>query len=206
MNINKIYRVPRKIRRYFYTYWNRFMFWSCGVQFGRNMRIVNKFYLQKGTSATISIGDNFEFTSGEAFNPLCRNIRGCMFVDQGANIQIGNDVGISSACLWAKDNIIIGNNVKIGGGSILIDTDAHSLDYIDRRNPDTDSANTKSHPITIEDDVLIGTGCIILKGVTIGARSIIGTGSVVTRPILADCIAVGNPARVIKHLNQQRND
>ncbi len=55
--------------------------------------------------------------------------------------------------------------------------------------------------IVIEDDVLIGMNSIILKGVHIGARSVIGAGSVVTKDIPADCIAAGNPARVIKIIN-----
>ena len=58
-----------------------------------------------------------------------------------------------------------------------------------------------SAPITIEDDVWIGAQCVILKGVTIGARSIIGAGSVVTKSISPDCIAAGNPCKIIKKLN-----
>lgn len=58
--------------------------------------------------------------------------------------------------------------------------------------------NCKSKPIVIEDDVLIGTGSYILKGVHIGARTVIGAGSVVTKDIPADCIAAGNPCKVIK--------
>ena len=56
--------------------------------------------------------------------------------------------------------------------------------------------------IIIEDDVLIGTNCIVLKGVRIGARSIIGAGSIVTKDIPSDCIAAGNPAIIIKNLKQ----
>ena len=58
----------------------------------------------------------------------------------------------------------------------------------------------KSAPIVIEDDVWVGAHSIILKGVTIGARSIIGAGSVVTKNIPPDCVAAGNPCRVIKSL------
>lgn len=57
-----------------------------------------------------------------------------------------------------------------------------------------------SAPIVVEDDVWVGAHSIILKGVTIGARSIIGAGSVVTKSIPADCVAAGNPCRVIKNL------
>lgn len=56
-------------------------------------------------------------------------------------------------------------------------------------------------PITVEDNVWIGGGCIILAGVTIGSGSVIGAGSVVTKSIPANCIAVGNPCKVIKWLN-----
>ena len=91
--------------------------------------------------------------------------------------------------------------LKSGGGSILIDTDAHSLDYQTRRNTDVDSRYARSAPIVIEDDVLIGTGCIVLKGVIIGARSVIGAGSVVTKSVPADCIAAGNPCKVIRKKN-----
>ena len=55
-------------------------------------------------------------------------------------------------------------------------------------------------PVTIEDDVWIGANCQILKGVTIGVRSVIGAGSVVTKSIPADCIAAGNPCKVIRRI------
>jgi acetyltransferase-like isoleucine patch superfamily enzyme len=124
-----------------------------------------------------------------------------------SEIEIGNDTGISSACLWAKQRIIIGNRVNIGGDSILMDTDAHNLDYRIRTSHEFIGKYTKdvytaaSSTIVIEDDVLIGTRCIILKGVTIGARSVIGSGSVVTKSIPADCIAAGNPCKVIRPIN-----
>lgn len=105
---------------------------------------------------------------------------------------------MSSTVLWAHKNITIGNYVKIGGNCILIDTDSHNKDYMIRRGQYTDWGIAE--PIVIEDDVFIGMNCIILKGVTIGARSIIAAGSVVTKSIPADCIAGGNPAKVIKSL------
>ena len=112
-----------------------------------------------------------------------------------------------SACLWANTSITIGNYVKIGGDCIIMDTDAHSLDYMVRRlrekNADgfgMDGLSAATAPIVIEDNVLIGTRCIILKGVTIGARSIIGSGSVVVKPIPADCLAAGNPCKILRYI------
>ena len=64
--------------------------------------------------------------------------------------------------------------------------------------------NKKDSPIKIEDDVLIGANSIILKGVTIGKRTIIGAGSVVTKSIPSDCVAAGNPCRVIKSLIEEK--
>ena len=57
---------------------------------------------------------------------------------------------------------------------------------------------TASKSVTIGDDCWLGGGVIVLPGVTIGARSIIGAGSVVTKDIPEDCVAVGNPCRIIK--------
>lgn len=208
LNIYKLPRFPRKLRKIYYKYWNRLIFKLNKVRFGKNMQVYNQFYLIKHPSANITIGNNFIFTSGEAFNPLCRNIRGSIYAYENSIINIGNNVGISSACLWAKEKIQIGNNVKIGGDCILMDTDAHSLDFrirnskrINAKGQTIDSILASSKPITIEDDVLIGTRCIILKGVTIGARSIIGSGSIVTKNIPHDCIAAGNPCKVIKQIN-----
>lgn len=102
---------------------------------------------------------------------------------------------MSSTRFWVHDTVAIGDNVKIGACVLITDTDAHPMDYMAHR---TSNEGTKSAPIVIEDDVWMGTHSIILKGVTIGARSIIGAGSVVTKNIPPNCVAGGNPCRVIK--------
>lgn len=189
----------RKFRYYYYLLFNRLSFQISGAKIGRHFKVHNKFYLFIGKNAELIIGDNFLFTSGESYNALARNIRGCIMLSNGARLIIGNNVGISSASIRVHKSITIGNNVKIGGDCILLDSDGHSLNYLDRRVDDIDQANKVDKDIVIEDDVLIGTRCIILKGVHIGARSVIGSGSVVTKDIPADCIAAGNPCKVIKY-------
>ncbi len=121
-------------------------------------------------------------------------------MNENGLLKIGCDVGISSAVIWVHESITIGNNVNVGANSILMDSDAHSLEYLDRRVLAKDVIAKKNKPIVIEDDVLIGVNCIILKGVTIGSHSVIGAGSVVVHSIPPDCIAAGNPAKVIKYL------
>jgi acetyltransferase-like isoleucine patch superfamily enzyme len=78
-----------------------------------------------------------------------------------------------------------------------MDNDVHQINYIERK---ANKGKVKSAPIVIEDDVWLGANVMVLKGVTIGARSIIGAGSVVTKSIPSDCIAAGTPAKVIKSL------
>lgn len=145
----------------------------------------------------ILIGNNFYFSSGDAVNPISSNLQGTIYLENGASLKIGNNVGMSSTRMWVHDSVTIGDNVKVGACVLITDTDAHPLDYLARR---TSNEGTKSAPIVIEDDVWVGAHSIILKGVTIGARSIIGAGSVVTKSIPAGCVAAGNPCKVIKKL------
>lgn len=186
------------------VYKNRLKFSLYGINYGRNMVIHGSVGLRLAHKACISIGNNFYYSSGKNLNPLCAEDRGYLCCNQGATLEIGDNVGASSSRIWAHRHIKIGNNVLLGGGTIIIDSDAHSLDWQARRNIATDLKSKKDAPIVIEDDVMIGMNCLILKGVTIGARSVIGAGSVVTQSIPADCIAAGNPARVIKCLKNNR--
>lgn len=202
----KILHIYPKLRGIFYRQYNKLLFWANGIQFGRGIKVYNKVYvLGKGK---VIIGDDFHFTSGDSINPICRNIRGAIYtVTPLSRIEIGNRVGISSACLWAKERITIGNDVNIGGDCLIMDNDAHPHDYIQRRAAFALEVGREEYqktiptaPIVIENDVWIGARCQILKGVHIGARSIIAAGSVVTKNIPADVIAGGNPCRVIKNL------
>lgn len=200
----KLYRLSSTLRQKIYPSINRLFFSCLGVRYGKNMIVLSRIYcVGKGK---ISIGDNFYFTSGDAANPISSNLRGAIFTDcPDARILIGDNVGMSSTQMWIHDSLTIGNNVNIGACVLIIDTDCHEMDYRVRNHSlppsGMDGQYVKSAPITIEDDVWIGAHSIILKGVTIGARSVIGAGSVVTKSIPADCIAAGNPCRVIRMMS-----
>ena len=196
----------QKCRSLLYTYYNRLWFKTIGIKYGKRMTVIDKVYvLGRGR---IKIGDDFLFTSGNCHNPISRNIRGAFLsLYPESIIEIGNRVGISSSCLWAKERITIGNDVNIGGDCLILDDDAHPQAFLERRKDFSKGVGEKvyrnkiqSAPVVIEDDVWIGARCIILKGVRIGARSIIAAGSVVTKDIPADCIAGGNPCKLIKPL------
>ena len=125
---------------------------------------------------------------------------GRMIVADSAKLEIGNDTGCSSVTICCFDSIKIGNNVKIGAGSLIMDTNFHSLDWRERRIESEMETNKKTAPIAIGDDVFIGARTRINKGVTIGERSIVAAGSVVVKDIPADEIWGGNPAKFIKKL------
>lgn len=115
----------------------------------------------------------------------------------GSNIQIGHHSYINfNVTMLDVGPIKIGDNVMIAPNARLY-TATHDEDALARRSWDV-----YGKAITIGDDVWIGGGAIICPGVTIGARSIIGAGAVVTRDIPADSVAVGNPARVIRQVKR----
>ena len=192
----KLLSIPTVLRIKLYPFINRMILRQKGVTFGKGLCIPGK-VTWTIMGGRISIGDNFYFSSGDGVNPIASNLRGAIYVEDGASLTIGNNVGMSSTRMWIHKGVTIGDNVKIGACVLMTDTDAHPMDYLARR---TSNEGTKSAPIVIEDDVWVGAHSIILKGVTIGARSVIGAGSVVTKSIPADCVAAGNPAKVIKML------
>ena len=116
------------------------------------------------------------------------------FCDYGVNIHLGANAFANANCVFLDcAEIRIGDNFQAGPGVQLL-TPEHPLDAIERRGKET------ARPIVIGDDVWIGGGAIVLAGVTIGDRSVIGAGSVVTRDVPSDVVVVGNPARVVKTL------
>ena len=115
----------------------------------------------------------------------------------GCNIRVRKDAKLILKTGYINHNCIIdcskfieiGDKVYIGENVIIRDSDNHSI---------LQSNHEMSKEIVIEDNVWIGDNVIILKGVKIGKGSVIGAGSIVTKDIPANCIAVGNPAKIIK--------
>lgn len=123
------------------------------------------------------------------------------FVDYGENIHIGSNVEINMNCVFLDCNrISIGNNSGIGPG-VHIYTVTHPINPGDRLPHDSQFWKSYPAPVTIGHNVWIGGGTIILPGVAIGDNSTIGAGSVVTKDIPANCLAVGNPCRIIRKIN-----
>lgn len=110
-----------------------------------------------------------------------------------SSLSIGKNVGISGAVISARSSIEIGDNVLIGSGALITDSDAHSIDPRFRHL----GSAIVTKPIRIENDVFIGARAIVLKGVTIGAGSVVGAGAVVSKSVPPGVIVAGNPARIV---------
>lgn len=156
-------------------------------------------YVMVARGGKFTIGKNFAMNNGIKGNPIGCYERCTFFVDRNAVLTIGENVGMSQAALICHKSITIGNNVKIGGGVCIYDTDFHSLDPEIRCSKE-DIKHRAEKPVTICDNVFIGAKSIILKGVTIGENSIIGAGSVVTKSVPANEIWAGNPAKFIRNI------
>lgn len=123
--------------------------------------------------------------------------------DYGKNIYLGNHVIINMNCTFVDNKkITVGDRVLIAP-NVQIYTAFHPVLPGERLLSDEDEEHstfftTLARPVEIGDRVWIGGGSIILPGVTIGKNCVIGAGSVVTRSIPENCVAVGNPCRVIR--------
>jgi acetyltransferase-like isoleucine patch superfamily enzyme len=151
-------------------------------------------------NAKMSIGHHFVINNGLLNNMIGRQ-QPCFFVvSKSGTLTIGNHVGISGTAIVCWNKITIEDNVKIGGGVVIYDTDFHSLDYRERTAIPEKFTNVKTNPVLIKKNAFIGAHTTILKGVTIGNNSIIGAGSVVTRNIPDNEIWAGNPARFVRRV------
>jgi len=118
------------------------------------------------------------------------------YCDYGYNIEMGENFYANVNC-----TILDGAKVKFGDNVFVAPncgfyTAGHPLEA-EQRNKGLEYA----YPITVGNNVWIGAHCIVLPGVTIGDNTVIGAGSVVTKDIPANVVAVGNPCRVIENIN-----
>lgn len=168
-----------------------------GCTVGKNFRIDGRIYIWAQRKEAIYIGNNVKINSRFGSNLVgITNPTIFQCLDNGI-ISIGNNSGLSSVVLSSRSSITIGENAKIGGNVRIFDHNYHSLDFEKRRGTEC-AEDVKTSPVRIGDDVFVGTNAIILKGVTIGARSIIQAGAVVSRDVPSDEIWGGNPARYIR--------
>jgi carbonic anhydrase/acetyltransferase-like protein (isoleucine patch superfamily) len=116
----------------------------------------------------------------------------------GATIRIGARARLNGTELHADTSIDIGAD-SILGQAFVADTDAHSVRPDRRSNP---AAPVRSAPVVVEANVWVARAAAILPGVRIGEGSVVGYGSVVTSDVPARVVVAGNPAHVVRHLDE----
>ncbi|MGG3625220.1 acyltransferase [Bacillus gobiensis] len=171
------------------------------VHYGKKLTLKGIPIIFSKSGNNLSIGDNVTIISSFLSN-LVGLYQRTIIVTRvpDAEIYIGNNVGISGATIYARKRITIGDNTMIGGNTKIIDNDFHPVDPEVRRKTPNENMGIRS--IEIGENVFIGCNCLILKGTKIGDNAVIGAGSVVSGEIPANCVAAGNPAKVVRNLEK----
>jgi acetyltransferase-like isoleucine patch superfamily enzyme len=143
----------------------------------------------------LTLGDRVRVYTWSAFN-----------IEPTGVVEIGDDTTLVGAIFMCERRITIGRNVVVSYHVTIADSDFHPMDPDLRiqdaiaNSPQGDRRRRPgivARPVTIEDDVWIGIGSIILKGVHIGRAARVSAGSVVTRDVAAGARVAGNPARPV---------
>lgn len=143
------------------------------------------------------------------FNPLCRRknfiIEKTLHVDYGYNITHGENFIVNFDCVILDcAPITIGDNVMLAPG-VHIYAATHPLNARHRKLDDDLNYYELAFPVKIGNNVWIGGRAVICPGVIIGDNSVIGAGSVVIKDVPANVVVAGNPAKVIRHIDDERN-
>jgi acetyltransferase-like isoleucine patch superfamily enzyme len=166
-----------------------------GVELGPGCKFYGRVSFERQLGSSIRIGSHCSFRSGHISNRIGIN-RPCMIttLSAKAKIIIGDNVGMSGTTIGADESIVLADEVRCGANVTITDSDWHGL------QPDARRTRGPSAPVLIEENVWLGLNVVVLKGVTIGANTVVGAGSVVTRSLPANVIAGGLPAKVIRAL------
>ncbi|HHD2408603.1 TPA: DapH/DapD/GlmU-related protein [Clostridium perfringens] len=169
------------------------------VKFGKNLNLYGIPVIFKKKGSKLKIGNNCTIKSSFLSNLIGLNQRTIIVTRTSeANIEIGDNVGISGATIYARKGISIGDNTLIGGNVKILDNDFHPIEVKARNLDIKEKIITKE--IKIGRNCFIGANSLILKGVEIGEGSVVGAGSIVTGKFPPNVVIAGNPARVIKDI------
>jgi len=188
----------------------------------QNRRVENDWY-DGEVPSNVNFGDGFWLETAQVFRfckstqtpavtfgKFCSVYSGCSFAVKGkGRCTIGDYSLLNGAILMCEEEIVIGDYCLISWNVGIADSDFHPLDPQERKrdcvalNPYSEAKSRppiETRPVRIGNNVWIGMGAIILKGVTIGENSVIGAGAIVSHDVPANVVVAGNPAKIVKEL------
>jgi len=166
-----------------------------GVSWSSPPSLCGRPFVSRHEGSTIRLGQAVRIDSSRRNNPLGGD-KPCILrtMTSEARISLSDRVGLSSSTLVAGNSIEIGEDTILGAGCMILDNDFHvpgpHFTWL------TEYARNSS-PVRIGRGCFLGARSVVLKGVTLGDRVVIGAGSVVTRDVPSHSLAVGNPARIV---------
>lgn len=198
--MNLMTRIWLKILKEWWQFYVPIRLRGMGVVLGKDARFYGMPIVRMTKGSSIFLGDRVVLCSDSRFTDLGVNHPVVLrTLRPGAKIAIGNDCGISGGSICAAISVTIGNECLLGANVTIADTDFHAIKPAGRRfnaNP----ADIGTVPINIADNVFIGTGAVVLKGVSIGSNSVIGAMTTVNKNVQSNVVMAGAPARFVKEV------
>lgn len=198
------YKALREVTNIIYHKWSsihtKLIFNLNGIQYGNGIIASGIPYIHISRRGKVQIGNklslgNWAVTNASGLVGKCK-----LEVRNNATLTIGNNVGMTATTIICHKNIKIEDNVMIGVGTHIYDTNFHNIASFLRIDMHDPQNSVKSAPILLHKNVFIRAYSIILKGVTIGENSVVAAGSVVVKSIPPNQLWGGNPARFIKNI------
>ncbi|MBE3070630.1 MAG: acyltransferase [Planctomycetes bacterium] len=171
-----------------------------GFRVGRKTKARGRFCVVMYGEGEITLGEKCRIYSNTKRSDMAL-YSPCKFTTYpGAKIVIGNRVSFGGTIITCRKSIVIEDDAMFAANVIIVDSDFHVPWPPERRHDPAPPEAARE--VRIGRNAWVGINVIILKGVTIGEDAVIGAGSVVTRDVPPRCVAAGNPARVIRRLDE----
>ena len=190
--------------------WFKFIMKITKINYGKNLLLKGVPVIFNKSGATLKIGNHVKIKSSFLSNLVGLYSRTIIVTRApGAVIEIGDNVGISGATIYARKGIYIGDNTCVGGNCKILDNDFHPIDAEERLRLLNDVHGGDAADLIPTREIHIGKNCflgcnsIILKGTVLGDGCVVGAGAVVSGKFEDNCVIAGNPARVIKKLENR---
>lgn len=181
--------------------WFKLVMKMTKIEYGKNLLLKGVPIIFNKGGAKLKIGENTTIKSSFLSNLVGLYSRTIIVTRApGAEIEIGDNVGISGATIYARKKITIGENTCIGGNCKILDNDFHPIETETRNKllrdeNGGDSDLVPSREIKIGKNCFIGCNSIILKGTVLGDGCVVGAGAVVCGKFEDNCVIAGNPAK-----------